>query len=548
MKEVSQGDIERIVRYHLSRIWRQISHNKGTNLTASTSTLDDWGNDSTIVNEEEDIIDVPQLEFVRTYLLKHADGVILWVVMVLREIESIAKVHTIRQLEQKLYKIPTGLDELYEDIFKRLKISQYGDPGQATYVFSWLLFAQDVLTVCEIRDAMALFYWDESSNDERGGDYLKRHRVQQPDGNWDPTWTLLTNLCGGFIEIVPQGRSVAKDAWIEQAIGPDDYVQLIHRTARDFILSKTETALRDTTQCVHLLCAACVNYLELTFVDDLDRLRPFIRHLDDRPLLRYMLKNLPGILTKEINESNVEATELYNRIVQYMAKAWLDQHHTVTWTFFNEFRLELFILERDGRLCIEISDDFDNTYLRQLEMINEDLSVKVDMANHRAPRNPSSFMYYLTREAEIVKWRSSVRTNMMSAVLRHIGFLFAKEHGYDAALKILVAAIGDPSREENMDMADSLSDYSGSLIRHHHKHTHHHRHHPRHGGNAHHDLRNSSRSPPWREHEFHPGEDSDDERLYSIRANYSWSRDGDLHRRNKRNRLRQLAKDLCIFM
>ncbi|KAI1092558.1 hypothetical protein F5B19DRAFT_194414 [Rostrohypoxylon terebratum] len=553
MKEVNQADIEWIVQYHISRIWRQISHYNEVYLTASSSTLDDRDNDGTVLGEEEDIIDVPQLEFVRTYLLTHADGVILWVVMVLREIESKAKAHTICELEQILSKIPTGLDELYEDIFDRLKLNQYRDPGQATYVFTWLLFAQDVLTVCETRDAMALFYWDELSGNELRGDYLRKHRVQQSDGNWDPTWTLLTNLCGGFIEIVPRGRSVAKDTWREQAISPDDYVQLIHRTARDFILSKTEAALRDSTRCVNSLCTACVNYLELTFVDDLDRLRPFIRHLDDRPLLRYMLKNIPGILIREINERNTEATELYCRIVQYMAQAWLDRHHTVTWTFFSEFCRELFILERDNRLHVQICDDCDSPYLRQLEVINDDLSVNVDVANYRAPRNPPPFMYYLTLEAEIVRWRNSVRTNMMPTVLRHIGILFAKEHhGHHAALKILLAAIGGPSSEENApisavagDVADSLSDYSGSLIRqHHHKHSHHR--HPRHRGDARHDSRHSSRSLHRREYGIHLGEDSDDERLYSIRANYS-SSNGDLHRRNKRNRLCQLAMGLlCI--
>ncbi|KAH7380997.1 hypothetical protein BKA64DRAFT_226507 [Cadophora sp. MPI-SDFR-AT-0126] len=450
MKDENKADIERIARYGISRLWRHLYFGSDDSETKPTSTALSPDGPSTYNAasiEMEDVEDIPQLDFVRDYLLKHADGVILWVVMVLREIGSIAKsgACTMAQLEAELSKIPTSLGELYQDIFDRLKSSPYSSPDQASYVFSWLLFTQETLKVCEIRDAMAMFYWNDSSDDKRG-EFLKTHRVLQYGGRWDPTWTLLTNLCGGFVEIVPQERSAAGTLWVDRTIDPDDSVQLIHRTARDFLIFDSGSAFLNlsSSRCLDSLCTTCVNYLELAFTVVLDTeieiaWKSFILHLEDRPLLRYILGNLPSMLEQNC-KSNAATISLYRRISQYIADAWWSRRSSVTWWFLKQWSRRHFILDSDGKLQIKFPDNFDVSIFVDLDEENDEVTTTGTAPAKSSECYQSSFVRNLKARASQCEAWNAVLSDFIPNSLLSDGLVYASKFGCPGALRVLLAA------------------------------------------------------------------------------------------------------------
>jgi len=308
MRDVNGSDIERIVHAGMANLWRYITaHDEDQLQSAGSLGLEDSAEDD---EEEGKVIaenttpDVPELDFLRDYILKHADGVTLWVVMIIRELLEVAKsgTCTMLQLQAMLSTIPTSLNDLYRDVVRKIRTGPYSNIKQARYVFSWVLFAGRTLRVDELRDAIAMFHWDDSLTEKGGEQFLRENRVGQLTRTWNPTRALLSNICGGFLEIVPCGIEPSQTTWKYRSVRPDDYVQLIHQTAKDFLLTDPEAKFlelaRDTNMTA--IVTPCVNYFTMTLSWKLNyytrdsevNKRKIMHALQDRPLLAYILEHL----------------------------------------------------------------------------------------------------------------------------------------------------------------------------------------------------------------------------------------------------------------
>src|SRR2546423_2326791 len=98
---------------------------------------------------------------VERYIWRHADGVVLWVELILGELHlSIRKgYYSRKQISSKLESLPPTLEKLYADIVRRL--GEGSDSyllATARAMLTWACFAERPLTVAEFRDAIAIGY------------------------------------------------------------------------------------------------------------------------------------------------------------------------------------------------------------------------------------------------------------------------------------------------------------------------------------------------------------------------------------------------------
>lgn len=330
MKEENYHDIERIVRYGISIIDKRLHSGPNGPLMIYNSA-------STNV---EDVPDITKLNFIKDYLLEHADGVILWVVLVLREMESIANdgADSIWQLKMELDKFPIDLARTYEGMLERLKARKPWNLQKSTYVFSWLFFGEYTITLCEMREVLAMFGWCDYSDDTRRN-FLDEHSILQQEDPWNPTWKQLSYLCGGFIEIIPQGRCALETLQGNGALDSDDSVQLIHRTAKEFLLNRSESEFSGLNGAhgADPIITACVDYMELLFTVDhsrpMESWNDLFLYLQKRPLLRYILRELPAKLAVHPNNKNPTAIRSYKKIIEYIVEAWRIRLYPAIWFF-----------------------------------------------------------------------------------------------------------------------------------------------------------------------------------------------------------------------
>jgi hypothetical protein len=361
MKDQNHPDIEKIVLVGMAKLWQCMT--KGGSLSLESSDEENHHDDN-IGHDSTDVPLMSELEFVHDHLMKYADGVILWVVLIIRELITVARsgACTRAELQAMLSKIPTTLNELYHDILERVKNGPYSNPEQAQYIFLWLIFGRRTLRVAELRDALAMFHWDMSSTPQ-DENFLANNRVLHPTKSWRPTWTRVTNLCGNFIEIVPKDRDSEETIWKDGTIDPDDSVQLIHQTAKDFLLYDSGGLFMnpDPVSGIEIISTACVEYLKMTlplYRKSSASSRPvlwkvivsshFVSLLQDRPLLVYILEHLPIHLRdcSQKNASLVTGATASERLGAYLLsvedeplstafmvlRLWIDRNHLLETT------------------------------------------------------------------------------------------------------------------------------------------------------------------------------------------------------------------------
>jgi ankyrin repeat protein len=222
---------------------------------------------------------------------------------------------TLGQLNESLQRIPNSLNDLYCDIVSKITDSPFKDERLSHYIFSWSCFAGRTLRVNEMRDVAAMFYWKPHSC-QAFEVFLETNRVGALTKSWDPLRTLLLNLCGGLIEIVSSGSeplSNALDSFSQKRrLSPYDEVQLIHTTAKEFLLdSKSPFLDLDKSKSLALISDTCIEYLTMSFLQNEPPILeqhetlsgnsagPLIDLMDDRPMLAYALEWLPAHLQDE---------------------------------------------------------------------------------------------------------------------------------------------------------------------------------------------------------------------------------------------------------
>jgi hypothetical protein len=224
------------------------------------------------------------------------------------------------------------LHELYLDILGKVKTGKHSNLKQAQYIFSWVLFAGRTLRVDELRDVAAMFHWDESSKSE---DFLQRNRVGHYTKSWNPTRTLIANLCGALIEIVPSDQKPSSEFWENNTVSGHDAVQLIHQTAKDFLLSNPDPSIfsLDHPTALDIISTVCNEYLMMAF--PVDRKSPaftdntwpdqtaceaLVAYLENHPLLKYIFHYLPQLANAQC-WTYERRTTVFTPLVHYLRQA-----------------------------------------------------------------------------------------------------------------------------------------------------------------------------------------------------------------------------------
>ena len=158
-------------------------------------------------------------DMVAQILLKSA-GCFLWVSLVLRELKQ---VHTAAEIQQVLEDIPSDMDDLYSRILDSMSQAPHGKK-LAQAILTWTVCAARPLTTLELFHALQIDIQDSIDSVEKS----------------------IASVCGQLVYVDPQSR-----------------VQMVHLTARDFLLRVSfESEFAIEKKAGHKrLAMACLDYL-----------------------------------------------------------------------------------------------------------------------------------------------------------------------------------------------------------------------------------------------------------------------------------------------
>ncbi|KAN0099449.1 hypothetical protein V8E51_013224 [Hyaloscypha variabilis] len=229
--------IEKIVSYRLTSISRTMRKwegvHSGQNLDQSSPDLESW--------EDHPGPTLTTLRSIREQVLKRANHTILWVVLVLKELElqfGRSGVYSLEDVDKALKSLPEGLEELYKELISRLCARRSkAELLKARHMIMWACFAKRPLSLLEFRDAVAATSWTGPS-DLSFAEHLNKNRVQLFDQtNLAPIEQDIINSCGCLVEAVGTLYSFG-DGKQE----PIFHVQITHQTVLDFVLRQDRAA------------------------------------------------------------------------------------------------------------------------------------------------------------------------------------------------------------------------------------------------------------------------------------------------------------------
>lgn len=180
------------------------------------------------------------LNNIRSYLRDNADGVILWVTLVLGELEAYASTGmvTLKELEKRARSLPVELDKFYEYIVGRVTKGLSGEDLKKIRMTFILISGSATLgrPLClrEMWEALAVPS-DVAQALKSDRDPIIANRIGFK--SWLGFRRQLRRKCGALIEVVKGEDAMLgeKSAYLD--VGPDDTVQFMHRTIKDFLES-----------------------------------------------------------------------------------------------------------------------------------------------------------------------------------------------------------------------------------------------------------------------------------------------------------------------
>ncbi|KAH0566004.1 hypothetical protein GP486_000595 [Trichoglossum hirsutum] len=235
--------------------------------------------------KNDEIVEQIELETMRAYLLKNAQGVILWVTLSISE--------TIRYAEKGLYTwpalrtlltcLPLELHEMYQGISTDLHRS-HSEINRATTrkILGWVMAAsaKRPFLLRELLDALAIpEQLDQGINSNSSEDpiYINRPRVK----SWNGFRRSLQELCGPFVEVISPGTK-ASEKFTSQDVGPDSVVQLLHQTVKEFLDRSTAESFTLKIEEAHLMMKqAARRYLQLALPLEITKYAPVVQDIGD---------------------------------------------------------------------------------------------------------------------------------------------------------------------------------------------------------------------------------------------------------------------------
>ncbi|KAF1353322.1 hypothetical protein BDV97DRAFT_410455, partial [Delphinella strobiligena] len=257
----------------------------------------------------------PLTDWTKKYLNDHAQGVFLWVTIVIRELKVwVEKGCSEAEIKNDVQSFPLELVAYYTQIVQRLAHDSPESQEQTRKMIDWVTYAERPVTAAEFWDIIAV----PSNPDEacklsaHSFQTLKLRRFQDLEKR-------IRRHCGDFIEIRGHtGLPNSKNEPQPRTIDSQDVVQLLHQTVREFLTRPDKIArpldtneLRATT----MIAITCIHYIKHSFraVSSLnedsfwsqyalkwpeDHHQRLVKHLEPRFLLLYALRYLPRHLRR----------------------------------------------------------------------------------------------------------------------------------------------------------------------------------------------------------------------------------------------------------
>ena len=283
-----------------------------------------------------------RLKAIRDYLLKNANGVILWISTILKALEVHANdpLCNLQSIEKELYALPLDLEDLYQgmvdELVSKLNLTNQG-LNDARRALMWVSVATSTgpFQLHQLLDALT---WNKSAPTKVN--------------SWSSFWKQLQRLCGPFIEIISHNEFPDGDTSHGIVRGTDE-VQLLHQTVKDFLESKKaagpffipyleaeQTVRRDSASYLSFaLPHAPYNYTPLRArkASDWESNVPVVvSFLKQRPLLQFVLKTYQDLRKSVSNAYDFMMENIASQVhpkQETSARGYAGQHEESTTTF-----------------------------------------------------------------------------------------------------------------------------------------------------------------------------------------------------------------------
>ncbi|KAL7924052.1 hypothetical protein ACQKWADRAFT_319904 [Trichoderma austrokoningii] len=211
-------------------------------------------------------------------------------------LDTLVKKTTRRKIKNALEMLPEGLDSIYEELMKRVKLQNPHDHAElAMRVIGWIFYTSRPLTVIEMQNALAV---------EPGDTCL--------DDDGIPNRDLLVSVCAGIVMINDNS----------------DTISFVHYTAQEYFQRGGQRLLHHANRDI---AATCLTYLHFDsfscHTTKLTSREVFLTLLQDNPLLGYAAHHWGNHL-RQVNdeEINKQAIALLNDRPKVHLFAWLKEY------------------------------------------------------------------------------------------------------------------------------------------------------------------------------------------------------------------------------
>jgi len=295
---------------------------------------------------------------IEDYILKKADGVVLWTDLILKEIRICIKGwnYSLERIRDRLHSLPPKLEELYEHIVARLsKVPDEHRLSTARAMLYWACFSDPPLTVREFRDAIATATATESG--ESAPLNLGDRRIIVHGESWISMQLEISDICGGLVEVAKvadrYGADQDSDLIGDSFVSPNDTVQLLHQTAKDFLLTSRgagNLVLQEfhARKAIRLQCAHYAQDFFQPQVTDQNLLDTqhfrepvsswkvedyayFVQRLNDRPLLFYILQFHVNIIDDRWEDLDVTEGRVDSYVLPFTGRSPSPLRRALLW-------------------------------------------------------------------------------------------------------------------------------------------------------------------------------------------------------------------------
>jgi hypothetical protein len=172
-------------------------------------------------------------------------------------INSLAREPTVGDIKLALQKLPTGLDETYEQAMIRIESQEGGSRELAKKVLSWVIHAKRVLSTAELQHAVAV----EPGKPKLNGDFI-------------PKIEIIGSICAGLVTIDTQS----------------DVVRLVHNTTQEYFKRTQKDWFRNAES---EIATICITYLSFSAFESgfCQTDSEFEERLQSNPLYDYAAHN-----------------------------------------------------------------------------------------------------------------------------------------------------------------------------------------------------------------------------------------------------------------